>query len=360
MRLVSLDVLRGITVAGMILVNSAAGMKYGAQANVSPLLIHKSWEGLSLADLVFPGFLAMVGVAIPFSLHGRSADAKQRGRILARATRLILLGFVLSNIYVFANFASAPWRLFGVLQRIGLVYAACALLYLAIGSRARLGIAVAILLAYWPLTLLPALDGLPNNIWLRGHNFVASVDRVLLGTHLYVQGPEGYDPEGILGTLPAIAQGLIGIAIGELLMRRDDRRAQRLAIIGAAMVATGFAWGLVFPIVKDIWSSPFVLVTSGLVALALAPLHAVLDREGHVPGWAPTACIAFGANAIAAYTLHEVTAGVVGWDLLLAPFRASRATIGDPVAALIPIALYMALIWSALEWLRRKNWIIKI
>lgn len=358
MRLISLDVLRGLTVAGMILVNSAAAMKWGAEADVAGILLHKSWDGLTLADLVFPGFLTMVGIAIPFSL--RESAPGQQGRAVARAGRLILLGLVLSNLYWAADFAASEFRVFGVLQRIGLVYGACALLYLACGPRVRMALIAVILIGYWPLTLLPALDGLSNDLWQRGHNFVASLDRVVLGTHLYVQGPEGYDPEGILGTLPAIAQGLIGVALGEMLRDRSGGRSRALAIAGGAMVALGAAWSVAFPIVKDIWSSSFVLVTAGMTTLALAALHRLLDRDGRAPGLAATAMIAFGTNAIAAYTLHQVTAGVVAWDLLLTPFHATRTTLGDPLASLIPVALYMVLIWAAMEWLRRKNWIIKI
>ncbi len=360
MRLISLDVLRGLTVAGMILVNSAAGMKYGAEAHVAPILLHVSWNGLALADLVFPAFLTMVGIAIPFSLQNRGPDSGQAGHVLARAGRLILLGFILSNLYWFASFAAGEWRLFGVLQRIGLVYGACALLFLFLGPRARLVLIAVILVGYWPLTLLPALDGLPTDIWQRGHNFVASVDRVLLGNHLYVKGPEGYDPEGIVGTLPAIAHGLIGVAVGELLLRREGQRTRLLAITGAAMLAVGLAWSFAFPIIKDIWSSSFVLVTAGITVLTLALLHHFLDREERAPGIAATAMLAFGVNAIAAYTLHQVTAGVVTWDLLLLPFHATRAALGDPIASLIPVAIYMFLIWGAMEWLRRKRWIIKI
>ncbi|MCA1199587.1 heparan-alpha-glucosaminide N-acetyltransferase domain-containing protein [Sphingomonas sp. R647] len=358
MRLISLDVLRGLTVAGMILVNSAAAMKWGAEADVAGILLHKSWDGLTLADLVFPGFLTMVGIAIPFSL--RDSTPGQQGRALARAGRLILLGLVLSNLYWAADFAASEFRVFGVLQRIGLVYGACALLYLACGPRVRMALIAVLLIGYWPFTLLPALDGLPNDLWQRGHNFAASLDRVVLGTHLYVQGPEGYDPEGILGTLPAIAQGLIGVALGEMLRDRSGGRTRALAIAGGAMVALGLAWSFAFPIVKDIWSSSFVLVTAGITTLALAALHPLLDREGRTPGLVATAMIAFGTNAIAAYTLHQVTAGVVAWDLLLIPFHATRATLGDPLASLIPVALYMVLIWAAMEWLRRRNWIIKI
>lgn len=368
MRLISLDVLRGLTVAGMILVNSAAAMKYGAEADVAPILLHVPWDGLTLADLVFPGFLTMVGIAIPFSLRGAASaplppgqtPAQIRARIGARTARLILLGFILSNLFWFANFSAGDWRLFGVLQRIGLVYGACALLFLLMGSRARLILAAAILAAYWPIAYIPAIDGIATDLWARGHNFIASLDRVLLGNHLYVKGPEGYDPEGILGTLPAIAQGLIGIAIGEMLIRREGPATRPLALAGGAMLAVGAVWGLAFPIVKDIWSSSFVLVTSGITVLALALLHHGLDRSERAPGAIATAMLAFGANAIAAYTLHQVTASVVTWDLLLLPFHAARGALGDAVAALIPILLYMTLIWAAMEALRRKRWIIKI
>ena len=360
MRLISLDVLRGLTVAGMILVNSAAAMKYGAEADVSPILLHVSWDGLTLADLVFPGFLTMVGIAIPFSMRDAKLDAAQRRHIFGRTGRLLLLGFILSNLYWFTSFASGDWRLFGVLQRIGLVYCACALLFLIAGPRARMIIAATILALYWPLALLPSLDGVATDIWVRGHNFIASVDRLMLGNHLYAKGPEGYDPEGILGTLPAIAQGLIGVAIGELLIDRKGPAARQLGLIGAAMLVAGGVWSIAFPIVKDIWSSSFVLVTSGITILALALLHHWLDREGRKPGLAALAVLAFGANAIAGDTRHQGTAGVVTWDLLLLPFRALREMLGDPAASLLPVVLYMLLIWGAMEWLRRKGWVIKI
>ncbi len=145
-----------------------------------------------------------------------------------------------------------------------------------------------------------------------------------------------------------------------MLIRRKGPAARQLAVAGAAMLAAGGAWSLVFPIVKDIWSSSFVLVTSGITILALAFLHHWLDREGRKPGLAATAMLAFGANAIAAYTLHQLTAGFVTWDLLLLPFRALRESLGDPIASLLPILLYMSLIWAAMEWLRRKGWIVKI
>lgn len=367
-RLVSLDVLRGLTVVGMILVNSMAGMKYGAEAEVFAPLLHAHWDGLMIADLVFPGFLMMVGVAIPLALTNAKAAGsdKEAGAILARAARLFLLGFILSNLYWFADFSQGSWRLFGVLQRIGLVYGACGLLFLACGPKVRLGIIAAVLVLYWPLSLLPALDGLqPTDIWARGHNFVASIDRVLLGAgdHNYVKGPEGYDPEGLLGTLPAIAHGLIGIAIGEYLLKRPAHAARNLALAGAAMLAVGIAWGFVFPVIKDIWSSTFVLVTCGVTTLALAGLHAWLDGKSEHHGATRLFVLfgsAFGINAIAAYVIHQLTAPMPTWALFLVPFQATRATLGDGLASFIPVLLYIGFIWLCVEYLRRRKWIIKI
>jgi predicted acyltransferase len=367
-RLVSLDLLRGLAVMGMILVNSAAGMFYSVKAPVFPLLLHATWDGLTLADLVFPAFLMMVGVAIPFSLareQGQEgADAAVRRRIGARALRLVVIGFLLSNIYWFADFESGSWRLFGVLQRIGLVYGACALLYWSFKPRTLAIFIAATLILYWPLTLLPALDALPNDLWVRGHNFVASVDRVLLGAggHNYVQGPEGYDPEGLLGTIPAIAHGLIGVLIGVYLKAQPERGSSRvLAAAGAAMLLVGLVWSLAFPIVKDIWSSTFVLATCGLTTLALALLHALVDGRDRVPGrWPATILLAFGSNAVAAYVLHMLTSSMVEWDLLQLPYRWAAGVLPGEWASLLPVLWYIALIGWAMLWLRRQGWVIKV
>lgn len=188
-RLVSLDLLRGLAVMGMILVNEMAGME--GSGPVYPLLLHSHWDGLTIADVVFPAFLFMVGVSIPLSFKSR--ERAGYGRILWRAFRLILLGFILSNIFWLSQFSSGSWRLFGVLQRIGLVYVFCALLFLKASPRARLIIAAAILVLYWPLAFIPTLDGVSTDIWVRGHNFIGSVDRVLLGAgnHIYVPGAGG-------------------------------------------------------------------------------------------------------------------------------------------------------------------------
>jgi predicted acyltransferase len=355
-RLVSLDLLRGLAVIGMILVNEMDGM--ATKGPVFPVLLHSPWAGLTIADVVFPGFLLMVGVSIPIAF--KQKEKADYSAIVWRTLRLILLGLFLSNIFWLSKFSSGTWRLFGVLQRIGLVYCACVFMFLTLTPRTRLIVAGAILLLYWPLTLIPALDGLPNDIWLRGHNFVGSVDRVLLGAHRFVPGPEGYDPEGLLGTLPAIAQGLIGLAVGEYMLRKRELRP--LLIAGAAMLVVGILWGFFFPVVKDIWSSTFVLVTSGIALLALAALSALFDGKP-MDGWRrvlEVLVLPFGINAIAAYTLHEVGWALLGWDLLQLPYQLLTPSTGPQIAALAPVLLFIGVVWLCMVYLWRKRWLIRI
>ena len=366
-RLVSLDVLRGLTVIGMIVVNASAGLHYGGEFKVFPLLLHAQWGGLTLADLVFPAFLMIVGVSIPMAMRNSSGTAARHGdlpHIFWRTLRLFVLGLILSNLYWLQNPSETDWRFWGVLQRIGLVYGACAALYLLTSPKVRLGLIIGLLVLYWPLALLPSLDGVQTDLWRPGANFIASVDRVLLGDHNFVKGATGYDPEGLLGTLPAIAHGLIGVAIGEFLTRRQGATAAwRLAAAGLAMLVGGICWGLVFPVVKDIWSSSFVLVTCGLTTLALALLHGLLDgaaRPARGLDLFLSLSLAFGVNAIAAYVLHAVLAPMVGWPMALQPAEWARPIIGDGAAALIPVLLFVAFIWLCMAYLRHRRWIIKI
>jgi predicted acyltransferase len=353
-RLVSLDVLRGLTVIGMIFVNSAAYVHYVNGFPVYPALMHSEWAGLTLADWVFPAFLFMVGVSIPMAAQGRSQSA---GKILARAGRLILVGLLLTNMYWLADMDAYAFRPFGVLQRIGLVYGAAALLFMTTGWRARLGIAGLILILYWPLCLIPSPDGTATDIWARGYNFAAWFDRAALGSHAYVKGAAGYDPEGILSTLPAIAQGLIGCLVGEWLLSQP-RRTGALALAGAAMTVFGLVWGLVFPVVKDIWTSSYVLLTSGLTLLVLAALLVRLDGREIGRGW--SIATAFGINAIAAYVLHYLASVVLAADAMKLPYAWTLPVLGGAGAALVPVLIFLALNWAAMAWLQRKGWIIKI
>ena len=214
-RLLSLDVMRGLVIVGMIVVNSAAFVKEVDGFDVYPILLHAEWAGFTLADFVFPAFVFMVGVSIAIAPRGEALTGVAFRAIAARSLRLFLAGLVISNLYWAADWDQNGFRVMGVLQRIALCYFASAVLFLVLSARTRLILAMAMLLLYWPLTLAPMPDGHATDLLEAGANFVSWCDRALMGPANFVKGPLGFDPEGLAGTLPAIAQCLLGIAAGE-------------------------------------------------------------------------------------------------------------------------------------------------
>lgn len=353
-RLVSLDVARGLTVALMIVVNSAAYVQALNGFEAFPWLLHSPWAGFTAADAVFPAFIFLVGVSIAVASGGKAPGA---GHIAARTMRLLLIGLLLSNMYWLADFAANAPRLMGVLQRIGLVYLAGAILYPLTGWKARLAITAGLLALYWPLCLLASPDGTATDLATPGLNFVHAIDRLVLGPLNFVKGPTGYDPEGLLSTLPAIAQGLLGTLAGDWLVRRKGARG--LAIAGVVLITAGLACGLVFPPVKDLWSSSYVLLSSGVTLVVVAALHATLDRPGARLGMA-TVFLAFGVNAIAAYVLHELASLVLVGDVFKLPYELARPCVGEHLAALLPVLLFTGLIWIVMDYMRRRGWFIRI
>jgi len=357
-RLASLDVLRGLTIVGMILVNSAAYLHYVSGYDVFPVLMHSRWSGFTLADAVFPAFIVMTGVSIPLATPatGQALDGPGLRRLLVRSARLILLGLLVSNIYGLATPESVAFRPMGVLQRIALAFLAAAVLYRTTGPRVRLALAAGLLLIYWPLCQLPYPGGVAD-LATPGSSLVAWLDRAVLGVHAYVKGPAGYDPEGLLGTLPAIAQALIGVAAGEWLMAR--RGARGLALAGLGLLVAGLAWAVVFPVIKDLWTSSYVLVSCGATLLVLAGLHQSLDvKAWKLPG---TAFLTdFGVNAIFAYVLHELASIMLTAHMLKIPYDAAAPLIGTKTAALIPVAVFIGLLWAVLGYMHKRRWIVKV
>ena len=358
-RLASLDVLRGLTIVGMIVVNTASYLHYVSGYAQFASLEHAAWRGFTVADAVFPAFVFMTGVSIPLALAGGGAgglDGKTLRRLLVRAGRLFLLGLILSNLYWMATPESVLFRPMGVLQRLALAFLAAGVLYKTVGPRARLALAAAILLLYWPLTLAPFPDG-ATDLLVPGANIVGWVDRAVLGAHVYVPGPLGYDPEGLLSTLPAIAQALLGVAAGEWLLAR--RGSLGLLIAGAGAIVAGLAWGLAFPISKELWTSSFVLLSTGIALVLLAGLHQALD----IKGWKPPGTgflTDFGINAIFAYSLHMLASIMLTAHMLKLPYAWATPLVGDRTAALIPVAIFVGLIWIVLAYMRRRGWVVKV
>jgi len=301
-RLEALDAMRGLTVAGMILVNNPGSWTEGY-----PWLVHSAWNGWTLADLVFPSFLLIVGVSIDLSLSRRRAQGATRRplfmALLRRALLLFALGVALNGFPEFASLSTL--RLFGVLQRIGLCYLAGGVLFLYAGGGMQALVAVLLLGGYWlTMTWVPVPGSVAGALAPQG-NLVGYVDDWLFHGHLY---REGFDPEGLLSTLPAIATTLIGMLAGRWLRADVGGRRKTLGLLlsGLAMAVAGEVLDRWFPINKQLWTSSFVLLAGGLGLAALAVCYWLVDRRGWRSVSRPF--VMLGSNALAVYLLSTMVA----------------------------------------------------
>jgi predicted acyltransferase len=309
-RLVSVDVLRGITIAFMILVNNGFG-----DYPYAPLQ-HSVWNGWTPTDLVFPTFLFVVGITIVFSFESRLARGASRTTLLAhtfrRASILFLLG-LFDNGFPF--FPLGTWRIYGVLQRIAICFLIASALYLWDRRTATKVIAIVVALGgYWflmrwvpvpgfglPGRDIPLLD--PNR------NLVAFFDRHIFPGRLY----EGVrDPEGLLSTLPAVATTLLGMLTGMWLRSAQSRQAKAVGMLVAGVIgiSLGLIWGHWFPINKKLWTSSYVLLAAGWALVALSICYWVIDVKGWKKGWTYV-WIVFGMNAITAYVFSQLLEGTL-------------------------------------------------
>ncbi|OGD30547.1 MAG: hypothetical protein A2Y56_04565 [Candidatus Aminicenantes bacterium RBG_13_63_10] len=305
-RLCALDVLRGLTIAAMILVNNPGSWK-----SVYPPLRHASWHGWTLTDLVFPLFVFIVGVSLALSLSARieAAGSKKEvmRKVLARSGIIFVLGLLL---HLFPRFQMAGLRLPGVLQRIALCYLFASLAYLVAGKKARLALVLALLAGYWlALKLIPVPGYGPGVLTLEG-NLPAYVDSRLLAGHLY---KPGFDPEGLLSTMPAIATALIGTLAGDWLLMNKTlvRKASALMCAGAALAALGLLLHPQMPINKQLWTSTFVLFAGG-GALLLLGATVLVTETFRLRAWAYPFLV-LGTNAIAVFVLSTLMTKTLLW-----------------------------------------------
>jgi predicted acyltransferase len=292
-RLVSLDAFRGLTIAAMILVNNP-----GDWGHVYWPLDHAHWHGWTPTDLIFPFFLFMVGMALPFSHRTRAREALRRTLVIGG------LGLFMA---AYPYFDLTTVRIPGVLMRIALCYFAAWGIRRLTGSAGQALLAALLLVLYWYLmTRVPVPGGAPPNLDPET-NLGAWLDRRLLAGHLWKQS-KTWDPEGLLSTLPAIATTLLGLLAGGWL--RSDRDANRktwgLLAAGLALVLLGLAWGVSFPINKSLWTSSYVLFTGGLAAYLFGLLYWVADVRGH-RGWCRPFVI-YGRNAILVFVASGLLA----------------------------------------------------
>jgi predicted acyltransferase len=355
----SLDLLRGLTVALMFLVNLPGSGDY-----VYAPLAHAEWDGLTLADLVFPWFLVCVGAAVPLAMEARRAKGASTAdlvrQVLWRSVLLFALGVLLGWI-LRPRFTLEEIRIAGVLQRIALVYAAVALLYLWLGARPVLHavIAALCLAATWALLTWVPVPGIGPPSLAPGVNLWAWLDQQFLPGRAF---RKTWDPEGIGGTLPAIASALSGLVL-LLMLRAQAKRVPLLLVTGAVCVAAGMAWAQVMPLNKNLWSSSYVLVTSGLAFW----LWAALERW---TGWAHSFIgrwlVLLGQTALTAYVVHWLLLRVLilkvdGHWVRTHIFEALLPLLHAPYLLSLLLALvYVALSLAPLPWLKRKGWLIRL
>lgn len=365
-RFLALDVFRGATIFLMILVNAP-----GSGAEPYPQLLHAAWFGFTLADLVFPSFLFAMGTAMYFAFRKPVATAPFLARLLRRGAIIFVLGYLLywfpfieqgANGWELKPFAQT--RVPGVLQRLALCYVLAALLIRWLRPRQLLLAAIALLLGYWAILLGFSPPGMGYD---RIANIGTQIDLWLLGPgHLYKQDGS-FDPEGLLGTLPATVNVIAGYLAGVAIVQGGDlrRTVDRMALVGGALVLAGLVWSPWFPIAKKLWTSSYVLLTVGIDLLLLGATIWLIQVAGLQRGTRFFAIV--GRNPLAIYLLSEllvmvlgmIPAGDPGGVYDAAGIRVFQAIAPGPLGSLSCAFAYTMLCWAMGWWMDRKGLILK-
>lgn len=390
-RLLSLDALRGYTIALMVIVNDP-----GSWSHVYAPLLHADWHGITLTDLVFPAFLFVVGVSITLAYSKRLEAGAPRPdlykKILSRSVKILLLGWFL---WLWPDFSFDGMRYVGVLPRIAVVFLACSLIFLHTNWRQQVWIGSVTLVAYW---LLMALVPVPIDDVVRealatgqvqysgglmdigeisqlsggfiaatyepGVNITAWLDRLMVpGAFWQVT----WDPEGLMSTFPAIVTGIIGMLVGRLHLSIADphKKLTWMFFIGFAMYLLGGVWGWFMPLNKNLWSSSYTLWTAGVCTMGLAASILIVDVLGYQRG--TMLGRVYGANAIASYVLagmltlvfySPIFGGVALNGLWMDGLTATG--ISPKLASAGYAVLYMLIIYVPAYLLYRKKIFIRV
>ena len=381
-RFVSLDVFRGASVALMILVNNPGTWNF-----LYPPLAHAAWHGCTPTDLVFPFFLFAVGNALALTMPALlAASAGQFWAKVGRRTALIFFIGLLLNASPFLRWNAEgdlvlrsleTLRFMGVLQRIALCWGAAAVIVWALGRRGAGWSAAVLLVGYWAACQL--WGDLADPYSLQGF-FGTTLDRALLGgAHLYKGEGVPFDPEGLASTVPAIAQVLLGYLVGESVVRArlDATLVSRLFVAACTALLLAYGWQLEMPLNKKIWSSSYVLLSTGLAMMALALLIHLIDVQGRRSAWMRFFEV-FGKNALLVFVMSGFVPRVLGlwrWNdgldgegkprwITPLPWlhRTLFAPIGsDPrIGSLLFAVANLAAYWLLAQWLDRRRIYIRV
>ncbi len=365
-RLRSLDVFRGITVLSMILVNNP-----GNWGKIYAPLKHAEWHGCTPTDLVFPFFLFIVGVSIAYALSGAKQRPEQHTatifRIIRRGLTLFALGLFLA---LFPKFDFETVRIPGVLARIGVVFIIAAIIFLKTERRTQILIAAFLLIGYWALMMFAPVPGIGEANLQPSTNLAAWLDNKLLPGHLW-KSTKVWDPEGILSTFPAVATALSGVLVGQWLRKKDDpgNKIAWLMVWGVICTCLGLIWDLHFPINKSIWTSSFVLYTSGLAMLGLGLCYWLIDVKGYRRFTTPF--LVYGVNAITVFFLSGLLPRILSMIKIDTPagevdsktflYESFYTPYLSPINASLAWAITWILFFMVLLYaMYRKNIIIKV
>jgi predicted acyltransferase len=347
----SLDVLRGLTVALMIVVNTP-----GNWSHVYAPLLHAPWHGFTLTDWVFPTFLFVVGNALAFTLprYESMDDRAVLAKIGKRSAAIIGLGLLLCLLPRLGGPLSDV-RLPGVLQRIGLCFGIAALVLHYFGERGALVFSVAALMGHWLVMSLFGDFSLADNAG-------RAIDLWFFGSaHLYQGEGIPFDPEGLLGTLPATVNVIAGYFSGRYL--RDQGATKRslgvLVATGAALTALALCWAPLLPINKKLWTGSYVLLSSGSALLVLAALAWIIEVCG-MRSWTYFFEV-FGKNTLFIYMLSQIAVIALDRADAYAPLAAILEPIGSPEAASLAFALlFMLATWLVGYWMDKQRIYVKV
>jgi predicted acyltransferase len=356
-RFPALDIMRGLTLALMILVNTPGSWNY-----VYAPLLHADWNGFTPTDFIFPFFLFMVGAALFFSqrslMQPHITAAERHKKILKRTVLLFAVGLFL-NVFPFTT-PLDHIRILGVLQRIALAYGFAAFIVLYAGTKLRWVIGVAILLGYW------AVLQLSDQPYSLGNSLVRQVDLAILGAgHLWQGKGIAFDPEGLLSTLPAIVNVLLGFEVARILSVGNSGAAaqKKLAVMSVLLIGAALIWNMVFPINKSLWTSPFVLITSGM---GIAVLLSLIFLEKTPAKWVLNLLMPFGKNPLFIYALSFM------WETLLYTLKIGEQTYYDFFyqqlcrfldlynASLLFAIIHVFMFWCVAKWMDKKGIVISL
>ncbi|WP_299782213.1 DUF5009 domain-containing protein [uncultured Formosa sp.] len=363
-RLISLDVLRGITISFMILVNTPGSWSY-----VYAPLRHAAWHGCTPTDLVFPFFLCIVGISIwfSFSKYGITLSITNTLKILKRSVVIFLLGFVL-NLFPFFDFDNV--RVMGVLQRIAIAYGIGAILCLSFKRRNLLIVLAVILLGYWALLFF----GAASNPYSLQNNVVRTFDVFLFGkNHIYKGFGVPFDPEGLLSAIPAVGTVILGFLIGQIVAEKESLvfKVRKLLLYGSLFVLLGIMWNFVLPINKALWTSSYVLFTAGLCAILLALLMFIIDLKG-VSVWSRP-FVHFGTNPLFIFVLSGLYIKTINYLIKIPVSSGNKVSaykylynevfapmLGNMNGSLMFALTHIIIFWSICYLLYRNKIFVKI